>query len=33
MLSTLAAANALIVRAPRAPAAEAGDPCRVLMLR
>ena len=33
MLMTLAAANALIVRAPGAPAAQAGDPCRILMLR
>ena len=33
MLTIFAAANALIVRAPHAPAAEAGDPCRVLMLR
>lgn len=33
MLSTLAAANALLVRMPHAPAAAAGDPCRVLMLR
>jgi len=33
MLATLAAADALIVRAPFAPAAEAGDPCRVIRLR
>jgi molybdopterin molybdotransferase len=33
VLTTFAAANALIVRAPGAPAAEAGDPCAVLMLR
>ena len=33
MLRTLAAADALIVRPPDAPAAAAGDPCRVLMLR
>jgi molybdopterin molybdotransferase len=33
MLKTLAAANALIVREPEAPAATAGEPCRVLMLR
>ena len=33
MLKTLAEANALIVRAPHAPAAGAGAPCRVLMLR
>jgi molybdopterin molybdotransferase len=33
MLRTLAEANALIVRAPFAPAAEKGDACRVLMLR
>lgn len=33
MLSILAAANALIVRAPDAPAAEIGDRCQVLMLR
>ncbi|MCR4268833.1 gephyrin-like molybdotransferase Glp [Nitratireductor sp. ZSWI3] len=32
MLTTLAAANALIVREPQAPAAEAGARCRVLML-
>lgn len=32
MLTTLAAANALIVREPGAPAAEAGSRCRVLML-
>ncbi|WEX07145.1 gephyrin-like molybdotransferase Glp [Chelativorans sp. AA-79] len=33
MLSTLAAANALVVREPNAPAAEAGESCTVLMLR
>jgi molybdopterin molybdotransferase len=33
MLRTLADADALIVRAPDAPAAKAGDPCRVLPLR
>ncbi len=33
MLTTLAAANALIVREPFAPAASRGAPCRVLMLR
>ena len=33
MLSILAAANALIVRAPDAPAGEIGDRCQVLMLR
>ena len=33
MLRTLAAANALIVRPPHAPAAQAGDACSVLMLR
>lgn len=33
MLKTLAAANALILRAPHASAAEPGDPCQVLMLR
>lgn len=33
MLKTMAMANALIVRPPHAPAAEAGEPCRVLMLR
>lgn len=32
MLTTLAAANALIVREPGAPAAESGARCRVLML-
>lgn len=32
MLTTLAAANALIVREPGSPAAEPGDRCRVLML-
>jgi len=33
MLKTLAMSNALILRAPNAPAAEAGAPCRVMMLR
>ncbi|TWG99106.1 molybdopterin molybdotransferase [Mesorhizobium sp. J18] len=33
MLTTLATANALIIREPFAPAATAGSPCRVLMLR
>jgi molybdopterin molybdotransferase len=33
MLKMLADANALIVRAPFAPAAAAGAPCDVLMLR
>lgn len=33
MLSTLAAADGLIVRAPHAPAAMQGEPCSVLMLR
>ena len=33
MLSILAAANALIIRPPNAPAAEIGDRCQVLMLR
>ncbi|WP_274423922.1 molybdopterin molybdotransferase MoeA [Chelativorans sp. YIM 93263] len=33
MLMTLAAANALIVREPHAPACEAGAPCQVLILR
>lgn len=33
MLRTLAEANALIVRAPHAPEARAGEPCRVLMIR
>jgi molybdopterin molybdotransferase len=33
MLKTLAAANCLIVREPNAPAAEAGDPCKVLFIR
>ena len=33
MLSVFAAADALIVRAPGAPAAAAGETCRVLMLR
>jgi molybdopterin molybdotransferase len=33
MLATLAAANALIIREPFAPAAAQGSPCRVLMLR
>ena len=33
MLKTLAAANGLILRTPNAPAAAAGAPCRVMMLR
>ncbi|WP_311028321.1 molybdopterin molybdotransferase MoeA [Mesorhizobium koreense] len=33
MLRTLAAANCLIIREPHAPAAAAGDPCRVLFIR
>ena len=33
MLRLLADANGLIVREPFAPAAEAGDACKVLMLR
>jgi molybdopterin molybdotransferase len=33
MLKTLAAANGLIIREPHAPAAGAGSPCTVLMLR
>ena len=33
MLRTLAEADALIIRPPNAPAAKAGDPCRVLPLR
>lgn len=33
MLKTLARANALIVRAPNAPPAAAGEACRVLILR
>jgi len=33
MLRVFAAADVLIVRPPFAPAAKAGDPCRVLMLR
>ncbi len=33
MLTTLAEANALIIREPNAAASEAGDVCRVLMLR
>jgi molybdopterin molybdotransferase len=33
MLKILADANALIIREPFAPAAAAGDICRVLMLR
>jgi len=32
MLSTLAQADALVVRVPHAPAAEAGDPCRIVRL-
>lgn len=33
MLGTLAAANALIIREPHAPAVSQGAPCRVLMIR
>jgi molybdopterin molybdotransferase len=33
MLKTMADANTLIIREPHAPAANAGDPCRVLLLR
>jgi molybdopterin molybdotransferase len=33
MLSVMAASDALLIREPHAPAAQAGDPCRVLMLR
>jgi molybdopterin molybdotransferase len=33
MLRTLAEAGALVIREPFAPAASAGDPCRILMLR
>lgn len=33
LLSTFAASNALLVRPVGAPAAQAGDPCRVLLLR
>ncbi|MDB5592644.1 molybdopterin molybdotransferase MoeA, partial [Enterovirga sp.] len=32
MLSVLAASEALVVRAPHAPAAEAGEPCRIIRL-
>jgi molybdopterin molybdotransferase len=32
MLSVLVQAQALVVRAPRAPAAQAGDPCRIIRL-
>jgi len=32
MLSTLAQADALVVRVPHAPAAEAGDLCRIVRL-
>jgi len=32
MLAVLARAQGLVVRAPRAPAAAAGDPCRVILL-
>lgn len=32
MLATLAAANCLLVRAPNAPAARAGQPCRIIRL-
>lgn len=33
MLRTLSDAGALVIRKPFAPAARAGDPCRILMLR
>lgn len=33
MMSIFSAAGALIVRPPQAPALNAGDPCRILMLR
>ena len=33
MLKLLADAGGLIIREPFAPAAKAGDPCRVLLLR
>ena len=32
MLSALAAADCLLVRAPHAPAAKAGDSCRIIRL-
>ncbi|MFL5135957.1 MAG: molybdopterin molybdenumtransferase MoeA, partial [Microvirga sp.] len=32
MLSTLASSDALLVRAPHAPAASAGEPCRIIRL-
>ena len=32
MLRTLAASQALLIRAPHAPAARAGDPCRMVLL-
>ncbi len=32
MLSVLGASEALLVRAPHAPAAKAGDPCRIIRL-
>jgi molybdopterin molybdotransferase len=32
MLATLAASEGLIVRAPHAPAAQAGEPCRVIVM-
>lgn len=32
MLATLARADALVIRPPHAPAAKAGDPCRVLLM-
>ena len=32
MLGVLARSDALIVRAPHAPAAEAGDACRIIRL-
>jgi molybdopterin molybdotransferase len=32
MLSTLAAADCLLIRPPHAPPGRAGDPCRILRL-
>jgi molybdopterin molybdotransferase len=32
-LAILAAADCLLVRPPEAPAAKAGDPCRIIRLR
>ncbi len=32
MLSVLARSEALLIREPHAPAARAGDPCRILRL-